>query len=293
MSEPQVSVVTATFGPPRFLRAALDGALAQTLGDLEVLVGDDSGDDETRALVESLADRRVSYARNERTLGPAANHRRLLARCRGRYLAILNQDDLWDGNLLERLVGRLEATPSAILAFCDHWLVDEQGGRLPEGTARATERYGRGDLAAGERRPFFDLLERQSIPLAMGAVFRNEAEVLGPLPDRVGAGYDLWLTYRLARTGRGACYLPERLSAWRVHGAQLSARAGAASSLAAAECWRAAAADPACASRRSGLRALARGAWRSALAGALRAGDPRGVAQALAFPFRRPAGGPE
>jgi glycosyltransferase involved in cell wall biosynthesis len=282
MSAPLVSIVTATFGPPRFLAATIDSALAQTLADFELLVGDDSADEATRALVAGRADPRLSYAANERTLGPARNHRRLFARSRGRYLAVLNQDDLWDERFLERLVGALEGEPRAVLAFCDHWLVGEGGERLVAESQANSRRYGRDLLAPGLHRPFVDLVLAQAIPLAMGAVVRNDAEVTLAVPDDAGASYDLWLACLLARAGGGAWYVAERLSAWRVHDAQLTGRTSVADLLASAECWRAAADDPACARWRAPLRARCREAWRSALARALRAGDLKGLARAAA-----------
>ena len=73
--------------------------------------------------------------------------RAALAEARGKYVAILNDDDVWDREFLSRLVPALEADPRRVLAFCDHHIMDADG-RIDEiATERNTERFGRSRLS--------------------------------------------------------------------------------------------------------------------------------------------------
>jgi hypothetical protein len=79
--------------------------------------------------------------------------------------------------------------------------------------------------------------------MATGTIFRRTALDPATLPE-VGPAYDLFLAYALARTGGGACYVPERLTAWRVHPSQLTNEGPADWSHGNLLCWCTAAKDP-------------------------------------------------
>jgi glycosyltransferase involved in cell wall biosynthesis len=99
---PTVSVITTVYGRHQYLRAALAGALGQTVTDLEVLVLVDGADPETLDIAREVAasDPRVSVHALPRVgRGPALNLG--LALSRAPYVAILDEDDLWVATHLE------------------------------------------------------------------------------------------------------------------------------------------------------------------------------------------------
>jgi hypothetical protein len=237
LPSPVVSVVVAAHRSDDYLRLALRSALRQSFADLEVIVSDDADSAATRGVVTDLADPRLVYRANPRPLGPAGNHWAAFTAARGDYIAILNHDDLWEEEFLGRMVAALRMDAGLTLAFCDHHLVDEAGNRLAEATDANTRKWQRDLLRRGSYRPFPELVVRQSIPMAMGAVFRKSA-LPREWPDGVGPAYDLWLAYALCATGGGAYYCPDRLTSWRVHRGSLSATGGLAWSTGSAQCWR-------------------------------------------------------
>jgi glycosyltransferase involved in cell wall biosynthesis len=247
MTTPVASIAVAAYlSRPALLHAALESALAQTESALEILVVDDSPDDRLRELVQSFGDARIAYRHNRPALGVAVNHWRTFALARGEFIAILNHDDLLEPTFIERLAAALRAQPDAVLAFCDHWVVDAQGQRLAAHSAHNSRRWGRATLVPGLHRPFVRLVAAQTVPMAMGCLFRASALPLH-LPPDAGPAYDLWLAYLLAREGGGACYIADRLSAWRTHEANLTSAAGLDWIVGSASCWQAMAADPRCA----------------------------------------------
>lgn len=101
---PSVSVITPAFNASPFIAEAVRSVLAQTFGDLEMLVVDDCSKDDTVDIVSSFAsaDARVRVIRREENGGPAAARNTALEQAAGRYVAFLDSDDLW-------LSGKLEA----------------------------------------------------------------------------------------------------------------------------------------------------------------------------------------
>lgn len=254
MIEPRVTVVIATYRPRRqYLSVALRSALNQSERDIEIIVTDDSPDHTAREVVDSFADARVRYRRNPKPLGSASNHWAAFDEARGTYIAVLNHDDWIAPTYVERLVAALERHPTAVLAFCDHWIIDANGRRLDEATNRNSEIWGRSALKPGLHEPFLQLLAQQTVPMAMGTMLRRSA-LPRHWPERAGPAYDLWLTYLMAREGGGAIYVADRLSAWRSHPENQTTAASLDWSLGAAACWYAVAHDPQCVS----LHALAR-----------------------------------
>lgn len=234
----RATIVIATWQPQRdHFQAALASARAQTCRDVEIVVSDDSPDDSLRAVVEAERDERIVYRHNHPSLGVAANHWTALRASRAPYLAILNHDDRLEPTFVECLAGALDGEPAAVLAFCDHWIIDTHGRRLEAATERNTVRWGRAGLAVGLHRPCFDLVVAQALPMAMGALFRRSA-LPDDLPAHAGPAYDLWLSHLLCRRGGGAWYEPQRLSAWRAHGGNLTSVAGIDWLGGAGACWR-------------------------------------------------------
>ncbi len=93
------------------IRDAIDSALGQTLGDLEVVVVDDGSKDATASIVSSCTDPRVILLRNDRNLGIPATRSRGVEIARGEYLAVLDSDDIAHPTRFERQVEYLDAHP--------------------------------------------------------------------------------------------------------------------------------------------------------------------------------------
>jgi glycosyltransferase involved in cell wall biosynthesis len=222
-----VSVLMSAY-KPTYLAPAIRSALDQTHRDIEIVLLDDSPTREVRALIERFDDSRIRYLRNETSRGPALSHARAIAEASGSVVGILNDDDLWEPNLVERLLRCLEASPDAVVAFSDHWVM-VNGKTDDEASDDCSHRWKRDTLEGGTHRPFQRLaLLDKSIPLAVAALFRKDAISAGQIPPAVGGAYDFFLSYVLSRDGAGAIYVPERLAAWRVHGRNLTNEASCA-----------------------------------------------------------------
>lgn len=93
---PEASVVIPTRDRWALLRThALPSALAQEDVDLEVIVVDDASNDETRAELATIDDRRLRVLRHETSRGVAVARNSGIAAARGEWLAFLDDDDLW------------------------------------------------------------------------------------------------------------------------------------------------------------------------------------------------------
>lgn len=108
---PLVSVVIATHNRPAVLRQTLRSVVAQTLQDWEAIVIGDACRPDTEAVVAAFGDPRISYIDLPVNYGEQSGPNNIgFARARGRFVAILNHDDLWFPDHLAATTGWADAT---------------------------------------------------------------------------------------------------------------------------------------------------------------------------------------
>ncbi|HET6432965.1 glycosyltransferase family 2 protein [Dyella sp.] len=123
-----VSVIVPTFNRAYCLPRTLDSALAQTHGELEVLVVDDGSTDDTRQLIATryADDPRVRYLYQENR-GVAAARNLGLAQARGDFVALLDSDDIWQPWKLELQLRCLQQFPELGMVWTDMEAIDPSG----------------------------------------------------------------------------------------------------------------------------------------------------------------------
>jgi glycosyltransferase involved in cell wall biosynthesis len=127
---PEFSVILPTRGDSAHLRAALASALAAG-SHLEVLLIRDRGPGEPWAPTGPGSDPRVRCPPSDGG-GPAAKRNAGLGEARGRYVAFLDDDDLWLPDHLERSRDVLERHPDVVLVACDAYILED---KTPDGSA--------------------------------------------------------------------------------------------------------------------------------------------------------------
>jgi glycosyltransferase involved in cell wall biosynthesis len=106
-----VSVILPVYNRGASLADSMLSVLAQSYGDLELIVVDDASTEDLRPSVEGVGDPRVRYIRQARNGGASAARNAGLAAAEGRYIAFQDSDDLWLPKKLERQVALLESQP--------------------------------------------------------------------------------------------------------------------------------------------------------------------------------------
>jgi glycosyltransferase involved in cell wall biosynthesis len=119
MSEvsPLVDVIVPAHNASRFLRAAVDSALAQDGVPLRVIVVDDGSTDDTAAIARSYGSPVIVISQANQGLPAARNSG--IAVSTAPYLALLDSDDIWEPGKLAQQVALLQARPEAGLVFTD------------------------------------------------------------------------------------------------------------------------------------------------------------------------------
>ncbi len=194
MTAPAVSVITPTLNRIAFLRRAIDSALAQTFGDLEICVVVDGPSPELAAEVAAHPDPRVRLVQRGETGGVAAARNTGIEAARGRYIGFLDDDDLWLPTKLERQVPLLEAGADVVHGLV--YVADGDGDVYERSSERGFALF-REVAAAGY--PYVWLLRRSSYQISSFLVRRSCFDEIGGFDPGLAAVDDLDLVHRLWR----------------------------------------------------------------------------------------------
>lgn len=202
---PLVSVVIPAYNSARTITATIQSALAQTVGELEVIVVDDGSSDETVASVEAIGDPRVRIVRRENGGAAAARNSGIRA-ARGRWVALLDADDLWLPEKLERQLAVLESDPAVRAVQSGAYFVDDELNVL----------YVRRCFQPQDN--LLTFLRFQNMPNVASTwmVEREKLIEIGMFDEQLAILEDWELSLRIARHCNPVC-IPEPLSRYRVH----------------------------------------------------------------------------
>jgi glycosyltransferase involved in cell wall biosynthesis len=113
----RVSVVIPTYKHAHCIGETLDSVFAQTFTGYEIIVVNDGSPDDTAKILAPMAQAgRIRYFEQPNG-GQSAARNRGLAESRGKYVAFLDDDDLWELDKLQWQVEALEADPSIVLVY--------------------------------------------------------------------------------------------------------------------------------------------------------------------------------
>lgn len=218
---PLISVVMANFEAGEKIVHALHSVLRQSVGDLEVIVSDDGSRDDSLAHVRRLMeiDGRIRLVTAMENGGPARCRNRALDMARGRWIGVVDSDDIIHPERFERLLAAALAHDADIVAD-DQLLFFEDGSApqlmLGEGVERSflvsTERW---VLAGTDGSPALGYL-KPLISAERLKALRYDEEL------RIGEDFDLIL--RLMLDGARMLVVPEPFYLYRRHSRSISHR---------------------------------------------------------------------
>jgi GT2 family glycosyltransferase len=207
---PRVSVVLPAYNYAHYIGEAIESALAQTYRDREIIVVDDGSTDGTIAVLERFGSRIIVSRHTNRGLAATRNAGIRLAG--GEYVALIDADDVWEAQHLERTVERLDAADESIVGAFSGWVMIDAGGRV----LRHTQRVRHGAFGIG------DFLHLAPFPPSTVVLRRAAVRNAGMFDETIPAAedWDMWL--RLTAAGGSFVAVERCLCRYRVHGTNMS-----------------------------------------------------------------------
>ncbi|MBS7563478.1 glycosyltransferase family 2 protein [Mucilaginibacter sp. Bleaf8] len=129
MNDPKVSIALCTYNGIKYLQKQLDSLIHQSYTNLEIIVVDDKSSDDTLNFLQGYANRdtRIKLHQNEGNLGLVRNFEKAINLCTGEYIALCDQDDIWDHEKIKLMVENIE---DHTLIYHDSQLISEDEKNL-------------------------------------------------------------------------------------------------------------------------------------------------------------------
>jgi len=126
MTDNLVSIITPLYNGERFVAETIESVLAQTYPHWEMIIINDGSKDSSEAIVEQYTkkDSRIKLV-SQPNAGSAAARNNGIRRAAGRYIALLDADDLWEPFFLESQLDLMHKT-GALLVYGSHKRIDAQ-----------------------------------------------------------------------------------------------------------------------------------------------------------------------
>lgn len=137
--KPLISIALCTYNGDRFLQEQLESLLIQDYEHIEIVAVDDRSTDNTRNILHAFAqkDNRLKVYRNEQNLGHTLNFERAIGLCQGDYIALCDQDDVWDKGKIRILE---EHVDGHVMVYHDSDFIDESGKQIGDNTLASKHR---------------------------------------------------------------------------------------------------------------------------------------------------------
>ncbi|TSD63010.1 glycosyltransferase [Inquilinus sp. KBS0705] len=204
MDPTTVSIALCTYNGRLFLPEQLDSIIDQTHQQLEIIIIDDCSTDGTWQIIEEYAakDSRIKYYKNETNLGFNKNFERAISLCTGYFIAISDQDDIWEPFKVERLLANIG---NNWLIFSNSALIYHNGA-VKQGKLLYKFKYG--------KRNYRSILLQNFVTGHTCLMTREFVQRIIPFP--ANGYYDWWIGF-IALYHNKLVYLKEMLTKYRVH----------------------------------------------------------------------------
>ncbi|MEH2041312.1 glycosyltransferase family 2 protein [Nostoc sp.] len=121
---PKVSVIIPAYNTEVYIKKAIESVLNQTLTELEVIVVDDGSIDKTVEVANSFTDPRLKVIVNPQNLGVSAARNLAIRAAQGEWIAVLDSDDWYAHERLEKLVLLAEQANADMIADDVYFIKD-------------------------------------------------------------------------------------------------------------------------------------------------------------------------
>jgi glycosyltransferase involved in cell wall biosynthesis len=206
-----VSVIIPTHNGAKYICQTIESALAQTFVPLEVLVIDDGSNEGVAELLAPFG-RQIRYVYIARA-GPAAARNIGIKLSKGKYIALLDHDDVWHRENLRCQVDVLERLPQCSLVYSYPTLIDASGNEIDN---KAPSYFPTGNVV-------LEFLQQNRITTFSATLIRRSVfDSVGLLDESPQVmtcdDYDMWL--RISDVSE-VQYVPGNLVQYRMHDGNL------------------------------------------------------------------------
>ncbi len=216
----KISVALCTYNGEKYIAEQLQSILDQTRLPDEIIICDDNSSDRTLDITKDVLEKNVfrnyKIEINNPPKKTIKNFEKAIMMCTGDWIFLSDQDDVWDKNKVEKLLGCIRK--KTLLLFTNGHLIDESGNKIHstlwdkwDFTVQQRERWINNKLA------FQDLLQnRNYVTGATVLLSRKLLKQAIPITVPDGHYHDAWFAMHAAAKN-GLHFLDDSTISYRIH----------------------------------------------------------------------------
>ncbi|MFR2033860.1 MAG: glycosyltransferase family 2 protein [Agathobacter sp.] len=130
MEKGKVSIITPCYNGAKYIEETIDSVIAQTYKNWEMLIVDDGSRDDSAQIVTKYCEKeeRIKLISQENA-GSAAARNNGIRNAQGQYIALLDADDLWHPQFLEKQINFMKKK-DAVCVYCSYDRIDEKSKKI-------------------------------------------------------------------------------------------------------------------------------------------------------------------
>ena len=198
-----VSIITPSFNSSKFITECIESVLNQTYKNWEMFIVDDCSDDNSKEIIStySIKDKRIKPVFLEKNVGAAEARNVAIRQSKGKYVAFLDSDDLWNPEKLDKQLSFMKENKIAF-SFSTYQFMSEDGKELTN------------IIIAPEKMTYNSYLKNTIIG-CLTVIIDREKTGKFEMPN-IRSSHDMALWLLIMKRGFSAYGLDENLSKYRV-----------------------------------------------------------------------------
>jgi glycosyltransferase involved in cell wall biosynthesis len=227
----------------KFLKVGLQSIFSQTMLPDEIVISIDGQDTETLEVIHSFIDRNpkviVKHVVNEVNIGQWANRQKSIKLTTGEFVTMLDDDDMWHPDFLEKTYNALQQNPDCGFCFGKQLLMDTNEIILKKMSEDVNVYSGRNQIPPGICNDVLQhILSYDGLPFSLSCTLfrRTVLEKIGYFPTYAPALPDLSLFLELGANRINGYFIAESIGRYRVHEGQTTSWARIPNAISRVDC---------------------------------------------------------
>ena len=124
-----VSIITPSYNSAKFIKQCIESVIAQTYTNWEMLIVDDYSADNSLQILKKYNDKRIQLIELDKNVGASESRNVAIRKAKGKYIAFLDSDDLWEPQKLEKQISFMEKEDVAF-SFSTYQPISDDDSKL-------------------------------------------------------------------------------------------------------------------------------------------------------------------
>jgi teichuronic acid biosynthesis glycosyltransferase TuaG len=103
-----VSIITPSYNSAKFIKQCIESVITQKYTNWEMLIVDDYSADNSLQILKKYNDKRIQLIELDENVGASESRNVAIRKAKGKYIAFLDSDDLWEPQKLEKQISFME-----------------------------------------------------------------------------------------------------------------------------------------------------------------------------------------